>query len=684
MPSLLQQLKDRKLVQWALAYLGGAWLLLQIVGLFAEQLDWSAQLFRVTLILLAVGFPAALVLAWYHGEKGRQRVGGIELLMLGALLIIAGAALTLVRRGGGPATAREPTAEGPGRSAPVAEAGSRAAALRSSRLTAARGLEERPDWSPDRSSIAYVSDQTGNRDLWIRALARGEELQITDDPGDDTQPAWSPDGRRIAFTSSRDHGPRLDQSVQFGYSLGGGIWIVPALGGSPTRVIDDGFNPSWSPDGLRLAFDSSRDGPRRIWTVGSEGANPVRVSTDRSDGAVHTRPAWSPDGRWIAYERQEGSLTTSSDIHLVPAAGGTSVPVLADGKRNLAPAWAEAGTLVFVSDRSGALNLWRLQIDPSTGAPVGGPEQLTTSAGNDVDPSVSPDGNAIVYSSTRSFEDLWSVELDSVSGQAVGEPRPLLASSWNDVAPAVSPDGTKLVIASDRGGGPQKLWQFEVGTQSPSRITDGPGRDMQPDWSSDGRRIAFFSDRSGNDDLWVVPAGGGAAIQLTTDPAADMNPFWSPDGRQIAFMSDRSGSMEVWVMDIDGSNARRLTDVGATAHTARWSPTGEWILFTSMKDGNRDIWAVSPLDGTQRQLTNEPTQNAHGLWSADGTRVLYLADHRVLRAVGLEGGPSSLLFDPGEGRRIDYTHLSGDGRVLYFTVQQVEGDLWRLEGLDGS
>jgi TolB-like protein/tetratricopeptide (TPR) repeat protein len=97
--SLLVRLKRRKLVQWALAYLAGAWLLLQLLDILAQPFAWPDLVLQATTVLLAVGFFATLVLAWYHGEKGAQRVTGIELLMLTGILTIAGAALAFVGRG---------------------------------------------------------------------------------------------------------------------------------------------------------------------------------------------------------------------------------------------------------------------------------------------------------------------------------------------------------------------------------------------------------------------------------------------------------------------------------------------------------------------------------------------------------------------------------------------------------
>ena len=99
----LRGLKERKLVQWGLAYLAGAWLLLQILDFLRENFDWSPAVVRGATVLLAVGFLAALVLAWYHGEKGRQRVSVVEFLLLTALLGAGAAATVLLPAGRDPA-----------------------------------------------------------------------------------------------------------------------------------------------------------------------------------------------------------------------------------------------------------------------------------------------------------------------------------------------------------------------------------------------------------------------------------------------------------------------------------------------------------------------------------------------------------------------------------------------------
>ncbi|UCC84276.1 MAG: tetratricopeptide repeat protein [Gemmatimonadota bacterium] len=109
MSSLLQRLKERKLFQWSLAYLAGAWLIFQGIEVLAEPWNLSVGFQRVLHVLLGVGFLVTLVLAWYHGEKGRQRATGIELMILAGILVVAGAAVAVLGRGED--AGREPIAE---------------------------------------------------------------------------------------------------------------------------------------------------------------------------------------------------------------------------------------------------------------------------------------------------------------------------------------------------------------------------------------------------------------------------------------------------------------------------------------------------------------------------------------------------------------------------------------------
>jgi Tol biopolymer transport system component len=543
-----------------------------------------------------------------------------------------------------------------------------------SRLTASGDVESNPAWSPDGNSLVFSATHEGNTDLWIRDIS-GQARPLTSHLAEDTQPSWSPDGRRIAFVSSRGRALNLDKSVFYGYSLGGAIWTMPAIGGAAEMVVEDGFNPAWSPQGEQIAFDASLDGPRRIWVSSPAGDERRQVTQDKSDLAAHMQPAWSADGRWIVYERQEGSQSSTSGLYLVPAKGGTEIPITGDDHRNFSPAWIESSAIVFSSDRGGTINLWQQQIDPSSGRPVGDALQITLGPGEDLQPAISNNGR-LVYVAARALRNIWSVQIDPATWRAISKPSRLMDAAWNDFAPAISPDLDRLAFSSDRDG-QVDIWMLNLASRGVVRFTSGAGQDLQPDWSPDGELLAYFSDAGGNNDIWVVSSKGGEPIQITDHEADDINPFWSPDGARIAFMSDRSGQAEIWLMNRDGTGLEQVTTSGATAHTARWSPDGKWILYTAMSTGDREQWAVREDGSDRRRLTTSPAQDAHGLWSYDGSYFLFLSDHHTVRASSFEGASEIEVLDLGE--RIDYLHLSPDSQTLFFTRERIESDLWLME-----
>ena len=155
------------------------------------------------------------------------------------------------------------------------------------------------------------------RRIVLRDLRAGEERLLTDGHADDIQPDWSPDGQAVVFARAREPGRKLEPMDVFGAWEGTDLWRVDLATGKETRLVENGANPSFSPDGKRIAFDASWAGPRRIWLADERGTNPQQTTSDASEAVLHVRPRWSPDGARLVFQNIE---RTKFDIRVVDLA----------------------------------------------------------------------------------------------------------------------------------------------------------------------------------------------------------------------------------------------------------------------------------------------------------------------------------------------------------------------------
>jgi Tol biopolymer transport system component len=334
------------------------------------------------------------------------------------------------------------------------------------------------------------------------------------------------------------------------------------------------------------------------------------------------------------------------------------------------------------------------------------------------------DGKFIVYS-LNSF--LWRV---AVMG---GQPQKLQFGQ-NSTAPAVARVGGRLAYAQQNSWGNQlNIWRLDLGApdkakSAPTKVISSSRGQEEPRISPDGRRIAFYSGRSGNSEIWVADRDGSNLIQLTSFGGPTTGtPRWSPDSRRIVFDSRASGHAELYVVDADGGPARRLPTGTPDASEPSWSHDGRWIYFF-VSENKKGIWKVPAEGGAAIQLTaDEGTLPQESL---DGSRVFYVTPNFHLRSVSVNGGdeqeygeigttPGLLFIDrwtPGpngiyfldgskmpaslnllnlstrkisrvsdiSGRLTDWgsgPSLSADGRTLVFaTADRMEGDLMLVEG----
>jgi len=218
------------------------------------------------------------------------------------------------------------------------------------------------------------------------------------------------------------------------------------------------------------------------------------------------------------------------------------------------------------------------------------------------------------------------------------------------------------------------------------QLTDDAFADRQPDWCADGSRIAFTSNRGGNDDVWVIDSDGANLRQVTANPAADHSPAWSPDCSQIAFVSERDGNPEIYRIDPGGTTLIRLTDHAAADTDPAWLPDGLKLLFVSDRDAGQEIYAMDANGGALERLTNSLGDNTQPDAGASSvrTRALSLATASINSA-----GPTQLAIppvnvQPGETFTVPIT-LAGAQNLghLAFELTYPAGNLTLLRILPG-
>jgi Tol biopolymer transport system component len=206
--------------------------------------------------------------------------------------------------------------------------------------------------------------------------------------------------------------------------------------------------------------------------------------------------------------------------------------------------------------------------------------------------------------------------------------RRLTDSPAFDACSRYSPDGGWITWC--RGvGAVTEIWVMRADGRRKSQLTRLGGRMTFPDFSPDGRTVAFSGRLAGvsnNNEIYATSRRGDGLIQLTDNSAEDSWPAYSPDGSRIAFMSSRAGVPQIWVINADGSNPTQLTtDPIAKGQLPRWSPDGNRIAYpTADPTLGEDIWVID-VDGTDpTRLTTAPGREFGPDWSPDGKQLTYV------------------------------------------------------------
>lgn len=227
--------------------------------------------------------------------------------------------------------------------------------------------------------------------------------------------------------------------------------------------------------------------------------------------------------------------------------------------------------------------------------------------------------------------------------------------------PVCSPDAARIAYSSENESGFFDIWCVRADGTVARKLTSNGFNSHSPAWSPDGRRIAYVAGINGKSQIYVMnlESNDQGSLTVTGDNALTSGDFdntcpqWSPDGRRILFISNRDANPEVYVMNLDGSNVINLSRNPATDDSASWSPDGRSVLFRSDRDGNQEIY-IAIFDGKTlvnglTNLTRNPAMDYSPSWSHDGRKILFLSTRNsgeTLFVMGRKGGSPTRLTPP--------------------------------------
>ena len=487
-----------------------------------------------------------------------------------------------------------------------------------------------PGISPDGSTIAFVS----GGDIWEVSARGGDARLLVSHPANESRPLFAPDGRRLAFTSTR--------------TGNGDVYVVSLANGELTRLTYDDASElvtGWSADGKSIYFSSTSHeiaGLTDVYRVAATGGTPMPLAADRYTTEYFAAAAPVGDAVAITARANAGSQwwrkghshLDESEIWIVKdAATPTYQAVTKGGAKDAWPMWSGDGKMLyFMSDRSGAQNIWSASLTQPSDA-----KALTTfKDGRVLWPTISKDGKTVAFE--RDFG-IWTVDtsggsprevsiaLRGAPASAVVEHR-TLTDQFQELA--VSPDGKKAAFtvrgevfsASAKDGG------------DAVRVTTTAAEESELTWAPDSRRLAYISHRDGTNHLFLYDFGSGKETQLTSGTGRDNMPRFSPDGKSIAF---ERGSRELRVVD-PVTKAERLVATGLfdtppfpDARDYEWSPDSKYLAFLSAGAKSFQNISIVPVAGGEaRQATFLANTSSGSLsWSPDGAFLTFATGQRT-------------------------------------------------------
>jgi len=676
MTSFLGEIRRRKVFQVAAVYAVVAWLTIQIVDVVSEPLSLPGWLDTVVIILLAVGFPIAVILAWAFdltpqgiktdadvreggapAQAAGQRLNYIThgLVLLAVGFLVADQYLLNSDSGSGPMGAGQQ----------VVRAGAGLGRPAHFQIALPEGTHlavdtEHPTLalSPDGATLVYVAEENGTRRLYVRDLADPDVRLIPGSEGA-ASPYFSPDGRWIGFLADRS------------------FKRVAASGGVPESIrransFDVGRGATWTVDDTVIFVSSANSGLAEFSTE-----DDADVATAAVALSPPSRPSAWPDalanGRDVLFTDNTAGRLEEAVVSVFSRDSG-EVRSLVNGGSSAR--YSPTGHILFA--RGGSL--YAAPFDAST-TEVTGPELelidgIITGANGAAQFAVAA-GGTLAYvegSTTVSEHEIVWVGRD-------GSAETLLDNGHRFSSPALSADGNLLALMSPTGPN-LDIWVLDIERTSLTRWTTHTGEDFAPVWGPGGS-LAFASEvgedfgEPGPGLAWMSGPGQPPERLLETPGVGnfDSPTSWSRDGRWLllSVARDRIGD-DILLFDRETREAEPWLQTSFIENGARFSPDGRWVAYMSDQSGRREIY-VRPFQapGDTLQISNNGGEEV--VWSPDGTELYYREGDRLMAVTLVEDATLTasrpqLLFEGRferaifDGESSNYDVSPDDGRFL--------------------
>jgi Tol biopolymer transport system component len=381
--------------------------------------------------------------------------------------------------------------------------------------------------------------------------------------------------------------------------------------------------PAWSPDGRYLAV-TDRAGvgdPDSIWFVSVKDGTKKQITSPGEGATGDHFPAFSPDGRWLAFLR-EMRPTNRGEIYVQAVGGGEARQVTSGPELTSGISWISENRLIFSSKRTGSNQLWTVTRSG------GSPEPFEAAGRNALQPSASRDGKTLVYTDAFRYTDVWRLNIGQKESRR--EPIELISSQGENDSAQYSPDGNRIAFVSDRSGTPE-IWICNADGSHPEQLTSSNGLPVgTPRWSPDGKKIVYDSVKDGYSAIFIIGSDGGAPVLFAAGQRHYLMPSWSRDGRYIYFASDE-GRTFVLKKPVYGGDAVKIATDGGEVFE---SPDGRTLYRLKRERGI-----------VQRAMAGGAESAVPGLENIDTSRYVAVSGKGIYYLSGEHAPWTIRLFD---------------------------------------